>query len=84
MLRVAYNFPKTTGLSVYALWVDGTTPHVAQQYAQKEYDCNVQWTAPNAALKGLKLLARYGHVSQGGPSDQHENELRLILYYQWR
>jgi outer membrane porin, OprD family len=84
MLRAAYNFPKTTGLSVYALWVDGTTPHVAQQYAQREYDFNVQWNASNAALKGLKLLARYGHVSQGGPSDQHENELRLALYYQWR
>ena len=35
-------------------------------------------------LKGLTLLARYGHVAQGGPSDQHEDELRLVLYYQLR
>ena len=35
-------------------------------------------------FKGLTLLARYGHVAQGGPSDQHENELRLVLYYQLR
>jgi hypothetical protein len=81
MLRAAYNFPKATGLSVYALWVGGTTPNVAKQYAQREYDFNVQWVTP---LKGLTLLARYGHVSQGGSSDQHENELRLVLYYQWR
>jgi hypothetical protein len=84
MLRAAYNLPKVTGLSVYALWVDGTTPHIAQQYAQREYDLNVQWVVPSPALNGLKLLARYGHVSQGGPSDQHQDELRLVLYYQLR
>jgi hypothetical protein len=84
LLRAAYNFPRISGLSVYALWVDGSTPHAVQQFAQKEYDANVQWTAPAPPLKGLTLLARYGHVSQGGPSDQHENELRLALYYQLR
>ena len=84
MLRAAYNFPKLTGLSVYGLWVNGSTPNVAKQYAQREYDLNVQWNAQSVRLKGLTLLARYGHVSQGGPSDQHEDELRLVLYYQWR
>ena len=84
MLRAAYNFPRLTGLSVYGLWVNGSTPNVANQYAQREYDVNVQWKAQSVRLKGLTLLARYGHVSQGGPSDQHENELRLVLYYQWR
>ena len=34
--------------------------------------------------KGLTLLARYGHVAQSGPKDEHENELRLVAYYQWR
>jgi hypothetical protein len=84
LLRAAYNFPKNTGLSVYGLWVKGTAPDVVGQYAQQECDFNLQWVAPAAPLKGLTLLARYGHVSQGGPTDQHENELRLVAYYQLR
>jgi hypothetical protein len=84
MLRVAYNFPRATGLSVYALWVHGSTPEVANQYAQTEYDFNLEWTPKIAALRGLKLRARYGHVSQAGSSDQHENDLRLIAYYELR
>jgi hypothetical protein len=84
MLRAAYNFPKKTGLSVYGLWVHGSTPQVAGQYAQDEYDLNLQWKAPITSLNGLKLLARYGHVAQSGPRDQHQNDLRLILSYQWR
>jgi hypothetical protein len=84
MLRAAYNFPRLTGLSVYALWVDGSTPNVEKQYAQKETDLNVKWNPQSAAWKQLTLLARYGHVSQGGPTDQHEDELRLIIYYQLR
>jgi hypothetical protein len=84
LLRAAYNFPRVTGLSIYGLWVKGSTPHVADQYAQTEYDLNLQWVAGSRMLKGLTLLTRYGHVAQGGPSDQHENELRLVLYYQLR
>jgi hypothetical protein len=84
MLRAAYNFPKKTGLSVYGLWVHGSTPKVAGQYAQDEYDLNLKWSAPSSAMKGLKLVARYGHVEQAGPKDQHQNDLRLILIYQWR
>jgi len=84
LLRAAYNFPKLTGLSVYALWVDGSTPNVKDQYAQKETDLNVKWTPQSPAWKRLTLLARYGHVSQGGPKDQHEDELRLVLYYELR
>jgi hypothetical protein len=84
LLRAAYNFPRVTGLSLYGLWVKGSTPHVANQYAQTEYDVNLKWVAPSPRLKALTLLARYGHVSQGGPSDQHENEARLAVYYQLR
>ena len=84
LLRAAYNFPRVTGLSIYGLWVKGSTPHEANQYAQTEYDFNLQWVASRRMLKGLTLLARYGHVAQDGPSDQHENELRLVLYYQLR
>jgi hypothetical protein len=84
LLRAAYNFPKNTGLSVYGLWVKGTSPNVVGEYAQQEYDFNLQWVAHAPRLKGLTLLARYGHVSQGGPGDQHQNELRLVAYYQLR
>jgi hypothetical protein len=84
MLRLAYNFPRVTGLSVYALWVHGSSPDVAKQYAQTEYDLNLEWTPKIAALRGLKLRARYGHVSQAGNSDEHENDLRLIAYYELR
>jgi hypothetical protein len=84
MLRAAYNFPKNTGLSVYGLWVHGSTPSAVNQYAQDEYDVNLQWTAKSAALKGLSVRARYGHVSQAGPTNEHEDDLRLILYYQFR
>jgi hypothetical protein len=84
LLRAAYNFPRVTGLSLYGLWVKGSTPHVANQYAQTEYDVNLKWVAPSPTLKALTLLARYGHVSQSGPSDQHENEARLAVYYQLR
>jgi hypothetical protein len=84
LLRAAYNFPKITGLSVYQLWVRGSTVDVAKQYAQQEYDSNVQWTAQSGRVKGLSLRARYAHISQEGPKDQHENELRLILNYPLR
>jgi hypothetical protein len=84
LVRAAYNFPKKTGLSVYALWVHGSTPAIVKQYAEEEYDLNLQWTAKSAALKGLSVRARYGHVSEQGPADQHENDLRLMLYYQLR
>jgi outer membrane porin, OprD family len=84
LLRAAYNFPRVTGLSIYGLWVKGSTPHVANQYAQTEYDVNLKWVAPSPRLKALTLLARYGHVSQGGTSDEHENEARVAVYYQLR
>jgi len=84
LLRAAYNFPKRTNLSAYALWVHGSTPDVEQQYAQSEYDFNVQWNAPKGAFQGLQLRVRYAHVAQAGPSDEHEDELRLLVYYDLR
>ncbi len=84
LLRAAYNFPRFTGLSAYVLWVKGSTPHVVNQYAQTEYDFNLKWVANSPLLKGLSLLVRYGHVSQAGPADQHENEARVAVYYQLR
>ena len=84
MLRLAYNFPRVTGLSVYGLWVHGSTPDVYKQYAQTEYDLNLEWTPKIQFLRGLKLRARYGHVEQAGSSNEHENDLRLIAYYELR
>jgi hypothetical protein len=84
LLRAAYNFPKRTNLSVYGLWVHGSTPNVEKQYAQSEYDFNVQWNAPKGTFEGLQLRARYAHVTQAGPSDEHEDELRLFVYYNLR
>jgi hypothetical protein len=84
MLRLAYNFPRVTGLSAYALWVHGSSPDVVKEYAQTEYDVNLEWTPKFRILRGLKLRARYGHVSQAEPSNQHEDDLRLIAYYELR
>jgi len=81
MLRAAYNFPKATGLSVYGLWVHGSSPDVVKQYAQTEYDLNLQWSARSTALKGLRFRARYAHIQQGGPGNEHEDDVRLILNY---
>ncbi len=84
LLRAAYDFPRITGLSLYALWVHGSRPDDAEQYAQSEYDFDVEWTAQRGSLKGLDLRARYAHIAQAGSNDQHENELRLILNYPLR
>ena len=84
LLRAAYNFPKRSNLSVYGLWVHGSTPNVVNQYAQSEYDFNVQWKAPKGTFEKLQLRVRYAHVTQAGPSDQHEDELRVLVYYDLR
>jgi hypothetical protein len=81
MLRAAYNFSSIRGLSAYALYVNGSKPDNPKQYAQDEYDLNVQWIAGPGRLKGLTLLARYGHVSQDGGGNPHQDDLRLVVYY---
>ena len=68
-LRVAYNFPRVSGLSVYGLWVNGSTPNVAKQYAQREYDLNVQWKARKgthtARALWTRLAGRPGRSARG-------------------
>jgi hypothetical protein len=81
MARAAYNFPRLRNLSAYVLYVEGSTPSIAGQYAQREYDMNLQWKASSKKWQALKLLARYGHVSEAGPQQRHANQLRLVLYY---
>ena len=41
MLRGAYKFRSVNGLSAYGLWVNGSTPDAAGQYARDEYDFNI-------------------------------------------
>jgi hypothetical protein len=81
MLRAAYNLQVIKNLSCYALYVHGSAPDVAKQYAQAEYDLNVQWKAVEGALNGLMLRARFGHVVQASSGQPQTNQLRLILYY---
>lgn len=81
LLRAAYNFQWVRNLSAYALYVHGSRPEAPQQYAQDEYDLNLQWQATSGRFQGLSLRARYGHVSQAGPDELHTQQLRLILYY---
>ena len=79
LVRVGYNLPKPN-LTAYVLFVHGSRPSEAKQYAQDECDLSLQWQAPGK-LRGLKLLARYGLVTQSGPDPLHTNQLRLVLYY---
>jgi hypothetical protein len=81
MLRAAYAFRHARSLSVYALYVHGSQPLSARQYAQDEYDLNLQWKQTSGKLRGLTVRARYGHVSQAGPVELHTDQLRLMLYY---
>lgn len=81
MLRAACNFQWVRNLSAYALYVHGSRPEAPQQYAQDEYDLNLQWQATSGRYQGLSLRVRYGHVSQAGPDELHTQQLRLILYY---
>lgn len=80
MLRAAWELPRIEGLSLYALVVDGSQPEDPSQFAQTEYDFNLQWAPTSGSLRGLSLRARYAHVTQdGGQPDA--DELRLILQY---
>jgi hypothetical protein len=81
MARAAYRVPFVRGLSVYGLYVHGSSPNVPRQYAQDEYDANIEWKSTVGKLQGLTLLARYGHVSEAGPDELHTNQLRLVFYY---
>ncbi len=81
LLRAAYKFPAVKNLSAYALYVIGSRPNVANQYAENEFDLNLEWKVLTGDLRGLKFLVRYGHVAEQGPSESHTNQLRLVLYY---
>lgn len=81
LLRAAYNFPFLEGLSAYALWVHGSTPDQAGQYARDEYDFNLQWVPPNGTLKGLSLRLRYAMVDEHGVNPDDLDDFRMICSY---
>lgn len=81
MLRAAYDIPWIKGLSAYALWVHGLDPDPAGLYARDEYDFNLQWSAPEGALKGLSLRLRYALVDERGGTGDDLTDFRVICNY---
>jgi hypothetical protein len=81
MLRAAYTFRIVKNLSAYALYVHGSQPDAHNQYAQDEYDFNLQWKVTSGKAQGLALRARYAYVTQASPGDPITHQIRLILYY---
>jgi hypothetical protein len=81
MLRAAYAFPADTGLSVYALYVDGSRPDDPALFAKDEYDLNLQWTPRIAWARGLSLRLRYARVEQDDPGNTELDDFRFILNY---
>jgi hypothetical protein len=81
MLRAAYNFKSVNGLSVYALWVNGSKPEEPGQFAREEYDLNLQWTLGSGPLEGLMVRVRYAHALQEDPAGSDQDEIRVMVYY---
>ncbi|AXK71785.1 outer membrane porin, OprD family [Lysobacter sp. TY2-98] len=81
MVRAGYNFASVKGLSMYALYVNGSTPDAPGQFSRQESDFNVQWNVPEGPLKGLMVRLRYGQVAQDDPASQDLRDLRVMVYY---
>jgi hypothetical protein len=81
LARASYNFKSLKGLSVYGLYVDGTTPDDPAQFAKEEYDLNLQFTPPEGVLKGLMVRVRYANVQQDDPDRSELSDLRFMIYY---
>ncbi len=81
LMRAGYDFKSVKGLGVYALYVDGSDPSSATEYARKEADFNVQWKASEGVLKGLMVRLRYAQVSQADPASDDLKDLRIMVFY---
>jgi len=81
LVRVGYEFPWVDGLSAYALAVFGTTPDAAGQFAQDEYDVNLQWAPTKGCMKGFSMRLRYGAVDQHGGDVETLTDFRAICNY---
>lgn len=81
LLRAGYKFSFLDGLSAYALWVHGTDPEGADQYAKDEYDFNLEWAPTKGMLKGLGIRLRYAIVEQDGGGGDDLEDFRVICNY---
>ncbi len=82
LLRGAYKFKAVKGLSVYALYVDGSDPDSPSEYAKNEWDFNLQWDAPADSLfKGLMARLRYAEIDQDAPDTSTFKDLRFMVYW---
>ena len=81
LIRAGYEFPWIEGLSAYAMYVNGSDPEGAEEFARDELDFNVEWVPPKGFLKGLSLRVRYAIVDQHGGDADHVNEIRVICNY---
>lgn len=79
LLRASYSFRTSPGISVYALWVNGSDPDSPTEYARDEYDFNLQWQPASGPLKGLMFRLRYAYIDQGNGTDLED--YRLMVYY---
>jgi hypothetical protein len=81
LLRASYAFETVKGLSLYALYVDGSDPDSPTEYAKDEYNLNAQWAVADGPLKGLMMRVRYAHVKQQGPQATDLDDVRLLIFY---
>ncbi len=81
LMRASYAFESLKGLSLYALYVDGSDPDSPTEYAKDEYNLNAQWAIAEGALKGLMMRVRYSHVKQKDPLSSDLDDIRLLVYY---
>jgi hypothetical protein len=81
LLRAAYEFPWVEGLTAYAMWVHGSDPEGADEFAKDECNLNLEWVPVKEVLKGLSLRVRYGVVEQHGGDADRVKEVRVILNY---
>lgn len=81
LMRAGYDFESVKGLGVYALYVDGTDPSAATEFARNETDLNIQWKVPKGLLEGLMVRLRYAEVSQSDPASDDLKDLRIMVFY---
>lgn len=82
LIRASYDLAALglEGLSVYALWVDGSGVK-GPLYNQNEGDLNLQWTPKSGAWKGTSIRVRYAKVYQQGGGDPEKDDFRIIFNY---
>jgi hypothetical protein len=79
LARLGYTPKMVPGLSMYALYVSGSTPDDPGQFSRDETDFNVQWSPPEGVLKGLLVRLRYAKVDQDNDTDL--SDLRVMVFY---